>query len=192
MISYLEGTIKFKGPNYLILVTSGVGYKVFVPLDLLTNCPLAERLSLFAYTYVRKEALDLYGFSTREELALFEMLLKVPGIGPKIALSIFSNGKLENIKQAIVRGDVDFFSQVPRLGKRNAQKIIIELRPKLGSLEEIDLTQETAETKEIIEALKTFGFSLPEVKEAMQALRDFTGSTSEKIREALRYLGKGK
>src|SRR3990167_8110109 len=190
MIAYLEGVIKFKGINYIILFTNGVGYKIRVPLDVLAHVTLNHPISFFIYTYVKEDALDLYGFPTQEDLALFELFLGVSGVGPKTALSIFGNGKISKIKEAIVRGDVSFFTSVPRLGTKNAQKIIIELRPKLGSLGLLDLTGETGETKEIVDALKSFGFSAVEAKEALKSLKDLEGTTSDKIRQALKYLGK--
>lgn len=190
MISYLEGTIKYKGTNYLVLLTNGVGYKVSVPTDVITNVAHNQQISLSIHTHVKEDALDLYGFSTPEDLALFELLLGVSGVGPKTALSIFGNGKISKINEAIVKGDVSFFTNIPRLGTKNAQKIIIELRPKLGSLGKLDLTAESGETKEIIDALKSFGFSTGEAKEAFKSIKDFEGTTSDKIRQALRYLGK--
>lgn len=190
MISYLSGAIKFKTSSFLTLLTSGVGYKVYVPANIITDSKLNQPLSLFIHTHVKEDTLDLYGFTGSEDLALFELLLGVSGIGPKIAISIFGSGKLPKIKEAIVKGDVDFFTSVPRLGRKNAQKIIIELRPKLGSLGELDLTSEGGESKEILDALKSFGFSALEAKEALKSIRDFEGSTSDKIRQALKYLGK--
>ena len=191
MISYLTGAIQYKGINYLTIMTSGgVGYKVYVPSDLISHFFLNSTISLFTHTHVKEDALDLYGFQTNEELALFELFLGVSGIGPKTALNIFSNGKLSKIKEAIVKGDVDFFTTVPRLGRKNAQKIIIELRPKLGSLVELDLAAESGETKEIIDALKAFGFSGSEAKEALKFIQDVEGDTSVKIKAALKYLGK--
>lgn len=191
MIAYLTGTIITKGINYLIVQTSsGVGYKVFVPNDIVTPISSNSPISLFIHTHVKEDALDLYGFPSQEDLAMFELFLGVSGIGPKTALNIFSNGKLEKIKEAIVKGDVDFFTTVPRLGRKNAQKIIIELRPKLGSLIELDLTAEGGETKEIIEALKSFGFNFSEAKEAFKSIKDIEGDTSVKIKAALKYLGK--
>lgn len=190
MISYLTGIIKFKTDNCITLLVSGVGYKVFMPANLLTDTKLNQLLSLFIHTHVKEDALDLYGFTTHEELALFELFLGVSGIGPKTALVIFSNSKLSKIKEAIIKGDVDFFTSIPRLGKKNAQKIIIELRTKLGSIGEFDIISDSGETKEIIDALKSFGFNAMEAKEAVLAVKDFTGNTSLKIREALKYLGK--
>lgn len=191
MISYLEGTVKFKGLTYLIILTSGgVGYKVNAPTDLVSDALLDQQVSVHTYTHVRDDILDLYGFADPENMALFELLISVSGIGPKTALTVFSLGKLTKIKEAIVKGDVAFFTEVPRLGKKNAQKLIIELRPKLGSLGELDLMGESGETKEIIDALKSFGFSVSESKDALKSLADFEGSTSDKIRRALKYLGK--
>lgn len=190
MISYLEGTIKYKSLNFLTVLVGSVGYKVFVPMDILSTTTPNQKLELFIHTHVKEDILALYGFAANEDLALFELLLGVSGIGPKTALSIFSNGKLPKIKEAIVKGDVSFFTSVPRLGTKNAQKIIIELRPKLGSLGELDLTAESGETKEIIDALKSFGFSVSEAKEAIKGIKDFEGSVSDKIRQALKWLGK--
>lgn len=191
MIAYLTGTIFTKGLNYIIIMTSsGVGYKVYVPADIITSAILDKPKSLFIHTHVKEDALDLYGFPTQDDLSMFELLIGVSGIGPKTALNIFSNGKLPKIKEAIVKGDVEFFTAVPRLGKKNSQKIIIELRSKLGSLADLDLTAEGSESKEIIDALKTFGFSMSEAKDAIKSLKDFEGSTSDKIKQALKYLGR--
>lgn len=189
MISYIEGTIKFKQLHSLILLTNGVGYKVFVPPHIIADTAINQEKSLFIYTYVKEDALDLYGFPTMDDLALFELFLTISGIGPKTAVSVFTN-KSERIKEAIVKGDVEFFMTVPRLGRKNAQKIIIELRPKLGNMGMLNLAEESGETKEIIDALKTFGFNPTEAKDATKSVQDIEGTTSEKIRHALKYLGK--
>lgn len=190
MIAYLEGTVKFKGPSYLIIQTGGIGYKVHTPAELINKSTIDSPFSVFTYTHVRDDILDLYGFRDPENLALFELFLTVSGIGPKLALSIFSLGKLDKIKEAIVKGDIEFFTGVPRLGKKNVQKLIIELRPKLGSLGVLDLSEDSGETKEIIDALKSFGFSINESREALKSLKESKGTTSDKIRQSLKYLGK--
>ncbi len=193
MISYLEGTVKFKGLNYLILLTHGVGYKVFVPTSILSAFPLNSPLNLYTHMNVKEDALDLYGFEGLQDLQLYELLIGVSGIGPKTALAVFSYAKPEKIKGAITKGDFEFFTAVPRLGKKNAQKIIIELRSKLGSLEELDLNDDgVGEQKEIIDALQSFGFTSLEAKEAMRGLPEDSTSVSEKIRLALKNLGKKK
>ena len=191
MITYLSGTIKLKGPNYLVIMTQGgVGYKVQVPTEILTKTAIDEKYEIFTYTHVKEDALDLYGFESLEKLGMFEFLIGVSGVGPKTALAIFSNGNVIKIKEAIEKGDVDFFTTAPRVGRKNAQKIIIELRPKLGKLGDLDLSGESEESKEIIDALKTFGFNPSESKDAIKSIKDLEGDTSVKIRAALKYLGK--
>jgi len=190
MISYLEGKIKNKGLNYLIILTGGVGYKVYASTSIINSAKLENNFHLYIYTNVKDDAIDLYGFNSQDELALYELFLTVSGVGPKTALSIFSSYKIDQIKKAVMEADVEFFSSIPRLGKKNAQKIIIELRSKLGSLEELDLTKDSGENKEIAEALKSFGFSASESRDALKSLSDFTGDTSSKIKQALKYLGK--
>jgi Holliday junction DNA helicase RuvA len=190
MISYLSGSIKYKYPTSITLLIQGVGYKVTVSTDIIASTILDQSIELFIHTHVKEDILDLYGFRTQEDLILFELFLGVSGIGPKTAINIFGNGTSTKIKEAIVKGDVSFFTAVPRLGTKNAQKIIIELRSKLGSLEKLDLSAEGGETKEIIDALKQFGFSTGEASEAIKSLKDFEGSVSDKIKRALKYLGK--
>lgn len=192
MISYLEGIVKFKTVNYLTLLINGVGYKVFTPANVLGSINTGQKLSLFIHTHVKEEYFDLYGFETLEDLTMFDLLLGISGIGPKTALSIFCNNKLHKIREAIIKGDVEFFITVPRLGKKNAQKIIIELRSKLSKFDDINLAEESSDSKEIIDALKTFGFSHIEARDAYKSIKDVEGSTSDKIRQALKWLGKSK
>ncbi|KKS98025.1 MAG: Holliday junction DNA helicase RuvA, holliday junction DNA helicase RuvA [Candidatus Gottesmanbacteria bacterium GW2011_GWA2_43_14] len=190
MIGFVDGKLLYKTSQHLIILTGGIGFKIFTTVDLINASETGQKISLFTYTHVKDDALDLYGFANPENLAMFELFLSVSGIGPKTAMSIFSAGKIERIKEAIVKGDVAFFSAVPRLGRKNAQKIIIELRSKLGSLGELDLAAESGESKEIIDALKSFGFSPSETKEALRSVSDSQGTTSDKIKLALKFLGR--
>ncbi|OGG13186.1 Holliday junction DNA helicase RuvA [Candidatus Gottesmanbacteria bacterium RIFCSPHIGHO2_02_FULL_39_11] len=189
MISYLSGTIIHKSLNSAIMSVNGVGYKVFIPNDVMTKIQLNEPSELFIHTHVGESILDLYGFNSMEDLTLFELLIGVSGIGPKTALGIFTKGTSDKIKTAIVKGDVALFTSVPRLGTKNAQKIIIELRSKLGSLQSLDLNENTSESQEIIEALKQLGFSPQESREALRHIES-EGNVSDKIRKALKILGK--
>lgn len=191
MISYLEGTVKFKGISSITLLTGGVGYRVAVPLYIINSIVLDSFCTLFIYSHIREDCFDLYGFYNQEDLGLFELLIGVSGIGPKTALGIFNNGKSEKIKEAIVKGDTEFFAGVPRLGKKNAQKIIIELRSKLGELGEFDLNGDgVGEMKEVRDALVSLGFGGPEAKEALKFVREIEGDVGVKVREAIRFLGK--
>ncbi len=192
MIGFLKGILELRNDPYLLIDVSGVGYKVLASGEVLAKLDgLGKPLKVFTYTHVREDILELYGFSSSEDLKLFEYLLSVSGIGPKTAMGIFSIASREQIINAIVNGDVEFFSSVPRLGKKNAQKIIIELKNKFGSLEDLDLSKDT-QTKhsDVLEALKTLGFSSKESHEAIKNIKGDGKSTEEKIKIALRYLGK--
>lgn len=190
MISYLSGTLHTKLPDSIILLTESVGYRVFVSPTTYSQLVPSASLNLFIHTHVREDALDLYGFKTVEELSLFEMLLNVSGIGPKTALLVIDRG-VEPVKKAIARAEVSFFTLIPRLGQKNSQKIIIELKNKLGSLVDLDLSSESPEILEAAEALQSIGFSK---KEALLSLKgvNINASIEEKIKYALKNTGKRK
>lgn len=192
MIGMVKGTIILKYDQSFLLDVSGIGYKVFVPSQVLLQNTLGALVTVYTHTHVREDVLELYGFTEPADLQLFEMLIGVSGIGCKTALGVFTVGKRSDITQAITAGDVQFFQAVPRLGKKNAQKIIIELRNKLGGGEDMLVTDATDEkaTADIIEALKGFGFSNKEAYDALRAVGADGTTTSEKIKLALRHLGK--
>src|SRR4051794_33557071 len=128
MIGTLKGVIEYRQDPYLIIDVHGVGYKVYVPNSVLAKIShTGEEIKVFTYTHVRDDALELFGFATAEDLRLFEYLISVSGVGCKTAVGIFSMGNRSDIIKAISGNDVGFFTSVPRLGKKNAQKIIIEL-----------------------------------------------------------------
>lgn len=188
MIAQLTGTIIRMHQNPLVVDVHDVGYAVHVPQRILTSAVMGSRITLLTYTHVREDALVLFGFSSEDELALFELLLGVSGIGPKTALSVLDRGS-NAIKRAIISSDVEFFTSVPRLGKKNAQKIIIDLKSKLGSTSDLDLSDKAGtDTKQIVAALISMGFDTKEAKEAVQKL-PATGTLEEKVKLALKTLG---
>ena len=186
MIGLLKGTVHQR-KNPLIVLVGGVGYSVNVPEGVVSHTRQNEQCTLSIHTHVTDDAISLYGFTKEEDLMLFELLLTVGGIGPKTALAIIDRGS-QHVQNAISKSDVDFFTTIPRLGKKNAQKIIIELRSKLGSIAELDLAGDDSETKQIRLALESMGFGRGEILEALKNVKGVT--TEEKIREALKYLGK--
>lgn len=192
MIGLLTGTVVYKTDSSLILDVLGVGYKVLVPQPVLATTPLqTEHIKLFIYTHVREEALELYGFLAPEDLQIFEYLIGVSGVGPKSALGVFSIGSRSEIVTAIAKGDVDFFTAVPRLGKKNAQKIIIELKSKIGSTEDLDISgRETAGAGDVVDALQAFGFTPKEARRALRSIDGQAQTPEEQVRLALKYLGK--
>ncbi len=191
MIGTLKGTVEYRDDPYLIVDVNGVGYKVLVPVTVLAKLTgLGEEIKLFTHTHVREDVLELYGFSEASDLKLFEYLISVSGVGCRTASGIFSVGNRSQIIQAITGNDVGFFTSVPRLGKKNAQKIIIDLKSKIGGGEDLDLSSDGMESNEIIAALKTFGFSVSESQDAIRALQGKGETVEQKIRLALKYLGK--
>jgi Holliday junction DNA helicase RuvA len=191
MIGFLKGKVELLKRPFVIIDVNGVGYKVLVPETIYAKLSLGESLKIFTYTYVREDALDLFGFLEAEDLGLFENLLTVSGIGPKTALNIFSFGERKDIIEAIIKGDVTFFTSVPRLGTKNAQKIIIELKNKMGSSADLDLSgKDLLENAEVVQALKDFGFSVGEAQKAVREIKQVGLTTEDKIRLALKMLGR--
>lgn len=192
MIGALKGVIEHRDDPFLIVDVHGVGYKVLVPTTVLAKISgTGEEIKLFTHTHVREDVLELFGFTEHADLKLFEYLIGVSGVGPRTALGIFSVGSRNAIVQAISEGNVSFFTSVPRLGKKNGQKIIIELKNKLGAGGDLDLSDTSGNDQgELISALKAFGFSAAESQEAIQALNGKGDTVEEKVKLALKYLGK--
>lgn len=191
MIGSVRGKVILKDGNYLIVETAGVGYRVLVSSKVSLKTKNDDNLILYIYTHVREDELSLFGFAEVEDLKLFENLISVSGVGPKTAMSIFSFLTREEVVNAVMNGDTSVFSGIPRLGTKNAQKIIIELKNKLGDSGSLDLSGVDFEANdEVVEALVGFGFTRREVGEVLRKI-DKTASTSEeKIKLALKYLGK--
>lgn len=181
MIGYLKGKVVDKINGSMILLVGGIGYRVTVCTKERIEQEIEQEY--YIHTHVREDALDLYGFMTKEELVLFEMLLEVSGIGPKTALLVIDRG-VEAVQKAIQKSDLGFFTLIPRLGTKNAQKIIIELRGKLGGLGGLEGLEENPETEEAIEALKTMGYTRKEAGERLRGVPE--GGVEVKIRYALR------
>ncbi len=190
MIGALKGTIFSSSTNPVIVMVGGVGYRVYLADKVISNSPVGKDIALFTHTHVRDDALDLYGFTTQEELLLFELLLTVPGVGPRTGLAIVDRGA-QAIRKAVAAADVTFFTTIPRVGTKNAQKIIIELKNKLGSVAELDLGGEIGgETKDVLDALISMGFARSEALEVVKRLDADAVSVEDKVRQALKLLGK--
>lgn len=189
MVGALNGSIIIRDDPFLIIDVAGVGYHVHASQDVLSSIPKDNKIKVFTYTHVREDILELYGFSKYSDLKLFESLINVSGVGPKTAIGIFAIGSSDQIKQAIFDGNVSFFTSVPRLGSKNAQKIIIELKNKVGG-GELDLSDNVNGSRnEVSAALRVFGFTPSEINEAVRNI-DGSKSIEEQIKLALKYLGK--
>ncbi|KKT66594.1 MAG: Holliday junction ATP-dependent DNA helicase RuvA [Candidatus Woesebacteria bacterium GW2011_GWA2_44_33] len=174
----------------IIVDAGGVGYQVLPSTGVLRNkVKIGEEIRLFIYTHVREDQLALFGFSGLEEKQMFELLLSVSGVGPKSALAVLSRGNPEEVREAVANADVEFFTSVPGLGKKTSQRIIIDLKSKLGDLAELDLKGEKEPAaKELITALKSMGFSPEEAGAAVKRV-DLELPLDQQIRSALKENG---
>jgi Holliday junction DNA helicase RuvA len=160
MIGKLKGKIEQTIGDSIILDVSGVGYKVSISSRTLNKLSkIKNKVTIYTHTYVREDALALFGFETIKELSLFEKLISISGIGAKIALSVISSGSVEEITKAVNNADLDFFISIPGIGKKSAQRLIVDLKAMLGDQGEFDLLEAAKpEYEENIEELKKFGF----------------------------------
>lgn len=189
MIGYLEGKIIETKDKFVVINTGGVGYKVFATTETLSNCPENESVSLKIYTAVRENSIDLYGFLTNEEKDFFELLLNVSGVGPKSALSILGLAPTETLRRAIASGDIGYLNKVSGIGKKTAEKIIVELRDKLHAFkDESGKLGLSSDEGDIIEALKSLGYTQNQAREAMKKVDSKTEGANARIKEALRIL----
>jgi Holliday junction DNA helicase RuvA len=192
MISYLIGTPILER-DALTMLVGGVGYGVRVHQKCQKLAALAaktnQQFELFIYTHVREDVLELFGFSTRQERELFLLLIDVSGVGPKTALLILQTGSAQ-VVEAVQQADASFFAAVPRVGKKLAQKIIIDLRTKLGALKELDLGPVSPQHQEVALALQTLGFSEREIHQALENIQIENLTVSEAITMTIKEIGK--
>lgn len=192
MIGYISGLVKAIHKNYIIVATDHVGYKVFVTPQMSLSAAEGKSLSLYIHTYVREDQISLYGFPTLRELDFFELLMSVSGIGPKSALSIMSVADMEILKTGISSGDTSVFIKVSGVGRKTAERLIVELREKVG---EIASTKEASAGAvqahaDVIDVLMALGYSRTEARQATVSLPSNITNSEDKIREALRALAK--
>lgn len=174
-------------PRSFMMLCGGVGYAVQVGSTIISRAAGQSELTLFVYTHVREEALELYGFLTEEEKDLFLLLLAVSGVGPKTALAIADAGA-EKISTAVQNAEVTFFTKIPRVGRKLAQKIIIDLKSKLGGLKELQLGSFDDQTQVIVDAIVSLGFEEELVGEAIRSMDLTDKNEAAAIKEVLQKL----
>jgi len=191
MIGSIKGKIIFKTEKFVVVEASGVGYKVGVSPDTLSKLSKVDSEIMFwIHTHVREDILDLYGFLEHAELEFFEMLISVSGIGPKGALAILGVTSIETLRKAIGTGDISYLTKISGIGKKTAEKILIELRDKIGdAMKNEKGGTSLQEELDSLEALKSLGYSQNEAREALKKVSP-DANTNTKIREALKILGK--
>jgi len=188
MIATLRGVVTGGEDDYLIVSVGGIGLRVFVPVGLRGAAKSGEEIHLFTHLVVREDALTLYGFETEPEQQYFNLLLGVNGIGPRIALAILSAMTVDMIRRSVLSEQPEFFSRVPGVGKKTAQKILLHLQGKItGTLEGIGLPVTDIDS-EVMDALTGLGYSVVEAQSALQSIpRDAPKDVEARLRLALQY-----
>ncbi|HAF17561.1 MAG: Holliday junction branch migration protein RuvA [Thermacetogeniaceae bacterium] len=196
MISYLRGQLLGVDEDRIMLEVQGIGYEVAVPSTVLQKLPSkGQELELYTHLHVREDALQLYGFSTPQERAMFRVLINARGIGPKVALTILDKFSADSLAAVLERGEVDPLLKVPGVGKKTAQRLILELKGKLPEsfFKDEEKTAEEQVDNEVVQALLALGYSRQESLEALRKIQPRSAeesSTEAVLRLALRELGK--
>ena len=185
MIGSLRGRVIELHASYALLESAGVGYVVRLTPQSLSELVENEERFLYIHDVVREDARELFGFLTRVELELFERLLRVSGVGPKVALTILSAGSGESVRRAIMQGDLALLTSVPGVGTKTAQKIILELKGQL-----VDDEGSSPGDGEVIEALMSLGYSSQAARSALKSVPPSVTDVAERVRDALKSLSK--
>lgn len=191
MIAHIKGTVEEKfGLNGLIIDVNGVGYELLVPTPDFENTDLGEEKKFFTYHQVRENAEELYGFSSLTAKKIFELLISVQGIGPKAGIAIMSLAEAEEVRNAIANADAVFISKATGVGKKSAERVIVDLKDKVGipsryGATEITTKLTSTEPDEALDALIALGFPLKEAAAALEKV-DINLPLEDRIREALK------
>ncbi len=187
MIAYIQGKVWSKEEKNLIILLNGIGYKIFALSSLIEKSRLDQELEFWIHEHIREDAHDLYGFETRDERDFFGLLISISGVGPKSAMNILNIASIESLKKAASSGDISHLTKVSGIGRKIAEKIVLELKGKFNNEEEsVSLKSEV----EAVEALKSLGYSQKESRDALKAIPDSLTSTEDRIKAALKILGK--
>ena len=198
MFAYIKGVLAEKGENYVVIDVMGIGYRVFMPNSSINKVgELDEQVKVHTYYYVREDNISLYGFTTKEELSMFELLLSVSGIGAKSAITMLSNIEPSEFALAVITNDIKKLTKIPGVGNKSAQRIVLELKDKLKADNELSKSEDIIsqiEKDDILDeataALQILGYTRRDIEDVYKKFDRTSMSTEEVIRAALRYLGK--
>ncbi|MFH1427557.1 MAG: Holliday junction branch migration protein RuvA [Patescibacteria group bacterium] len=193
MISYLRGKILNKDNGYIILAVNDIGYKIFINPVIYAGLDIGQLLELYTHQHVREDSLDLYGFKNMTELEMFELLLSISGIGPKSALGVLAIADVNQVKESITRGDPSLLTKVSGIGRKTAERVVLELREKITRLvggASIKSDSGVMASGDEIDALIALGYSMQQAREALSQVDSKIKDSGERIKEALRKLGK--
>ena len=199
MFAYIKGSLEEKGNNYVVIDVSGIGYKIFMSnISINEIGDLGTNVKVYTHYYVREDNISLYGFITKEELKMFELLLSVSGIGAKSAITMLSNITPSKFALAVISNDVGELKKIPGVGPKSAQRIILELKDKLKTeqaIEEDDVQikceiKKTENVSEAMEALQILGYNRREVEKVFEKIANLDVSVEELIKKALSLLAR--
>jgi len=192
MIAHLRGAVEFIGKDNLIVDVNNIGYRVFVTTATRDAAVVGRVIELFTHLQVREDAWTLFGFTTQDELELFELLLGVSGIGAKTALAVLAAAPPDRLRAAIAHEQTEVLTRVPGIGPKTAKNIVFHLKDKVGIVTRgTEIQYLSDQDTEVIAALTTLGYSVVEVQSALASLpRDESLDVGEKIRLALAYFAK--
>lgn len=189
MLRSISGTIAFRGETFVEINVHGVGFKAHMNARSLSRLPsLGKEVKIFTHLHVREDALDLYAFTTFEELGFFENLLSVSGVGPKSALAILDVAELDALLAAIKEGRPDLLSRASGIGKKTAERIILELKNKVQMSKAGTVVQKMDEDSELVDALVGLGYPRHKATEALSQVKKETQKLEDRLKEALRIL----
>ena len=192
MIASLQGAVESLGSDCAIVNVGGVGFRVYMPTSVLSTLgAVGESVKLHTHLHVKEDDISLYGFSSANELQLFETLIGVSGLGPRLALAMLSTMSVEQLTMAIATGSTDLLTTVSGIGKKMADRLVLELKDKIGAgLIAIPAAQMTEEHAEVLAALTSLGYSVTEASQAVGTLpRDSKLTLEEQVKLALQYFG---
>ncbi len=186
MIGYLKGTIVDLGAGRTLINVGGVGYRLFCTPEGLAQAKIGSEVEFWVHTAVRENDISLYGFVSQEELQMFEMLISVSGIGPKSALTIIGVAGIKALEEAITSGETTALTKIAGVGKKTADKIVLELGGKLVGTN----SKLAREDSDVYDALKSLGYRERDLSEVMKEMPKELSGANEKIKWALKSLGK--
>ena len=198
MIAYVKGKLDTKTNTFVIIDVQGIGYRVFMPSKSIESLgEIGEEVKVYTYYYVREDNISLYGFSSNEELRMFELLISVSGVGAKSANSMLSEITPSSFALAVITDDISKLVKIPGVGKKTAARIILELKDKLKTETAIEQTEEVNiaiekddNTNEAIAALQVLGYARKEIEKVLEKIDTNKLELEEIIKQALKYLAR--
>ncbi|MDD3939440.1 Holliday junction branch migration protein RuvA [Candidatus Falkowbacteria bacterium] len=193
MIAFLKGRVISKNNNSVVVLVQDIGYQVFCGENFLNNIKINLEQEFYIYHHVKEEASDLYGFQTSLDLEIFSLLLSVSGVGPKSALGVLSVSSAQDVSQAIMQGDPNLLTKVSGIGKKTAERIVLELKTKIGRLTLINDDFKNGDnnfSSDEIDALMSLGYSLSEARNALSGLPANLTDSGARVKAALQKMKK--